>query len=57
MMGPGWLNEFGSWIYLRTRISLPPIRRGFAPGFVKYKKGALDSVKFKTKYIIFILGV
>jgi len=23
--------------------SLSPIRRGFAPGFVNYKKGALDS--------------
>ena len=43
MMGPGWLNEFGSWIYLRTHISLSPIRHGFAPGFVNYKKGALDS--------------
>jgi hypothetical protein len=26
-----------------THTSLSPIRRGFAPGFVKYKKGALDS--------------
>ena len=42
-MGPGWFNELGSWIYLRTHISLSPIRRGFAPGFVNYKKGALDS--------------
>ena len=25
--------------YLTTRISLSPIRRGFAPGFVNYKKG------------------
>ena len=29
--------------YLTTRTSLSPIRRGFAPGFVNYKKGALDS--------------
>jgi hypothetical protein len=29
--------------YLRTHTSLSPIRRGFAPGFVNYKKGALDS--------------
>ena len=36
--GPGWLNELGSWI-----TSLSPIRCGFAPGFVNYKKGALDS--------------
>ena len=25
--------------YLATRTSLSPIRRGFAPGFVNYKKG------------------
>jgi hypothetical protein len=25
--------------YLTTRASLSPIRRGFAPGFVNYKKG------------------
>ena len=25
--------------YLTTHTSLSPIRRGFAPGFVKYKKG------------------
>jgi hypothetical protein len=24
-------------------VNLSPIRRGFAPGFVNYKKGALDS--------------
>jgi hypothetical protein len=28
--------------YLTTHTSLLPIRRGFAPGFVNYKKGALD---------------
>ena len=28
---------------LTTHTSLSPIRRGFAPGFVDYKKGALDS--------------
>jgi hypothetical protein len=27
--------------YLTTHTSLSPIRRGFAPGFVDYKKGAL----------------
>ena len=26
-----------------THTSLSPIRRGFAPGFVNYKQGALDS--------------
>jgi len=29
--------------YLTAHTSLSPIRRGFAPGFVNYKKGALDS--------------
>jgi hypothetical protein len=29
--------------YLTTHTSLSPIRREFAPGFVNYKKGALDS--------------
>ena len=28
---------------LTTQSSLSPIWRGFAPGFVNYKKGALDS--------------
>jgi hypothetical protein len=28
---------------LTTHTSLSPTRRGFAPGFVNYKKGALDS--------------
>ena len=28
---------------LTTHTNLSPIRRGFAPGFVNYKKGALDS--------------
>ena len=29
--------------YLTTHTSLLPIRRRFTPGFVNYKKGALDS--------------
>ena len=28
--------------YLTTHTSLSTIRRGFAPGFINYKKGALD---------------
>ena len=28
--------------YLTTHTNLSPIRHGFAPGFVNYKKGALD---------------
>ena len=37
--GPVWLNELGSWIIYTTHTSLSPIRRGFAPSFVNYKKG------------------
>ena len=33
----------GSMDYLTTHTSLSPIRCGFVPGFVNYKKGALDS--------------
>jgi hypothetical protein len=29
--------------YLTIHISLSPIRRGFAPSFVSYENGALDS--------------
>ena len=31
--------------YLTTHTGLSPIRRGFAPGFVDYKKGAAASNK------------
>ena len=42
--GPGWFRELGSWLkpYLTTHTSLSPIRRGFAPNLVNYKKGAFD---------------
>jgi hypothetical protein len=33
------LNELGQLDYVTTHISLSPIRCGFAPGFVNYKKG------------------
>jgi hypothetical protein len=36
VQGPGWLNESD---YLTTHTILSPKRRGFAPGFVNYKKG------------------
>jgi hypothetical protein len=36
--GPGWLNELRS-LDLTAHTSLSPIRRGFAPSFVNYKKG------------------
>jgi len=35
-----WVRQLD---YLITHTSLSPIRRGFAPGCVNYKKGALDS--------------
>ena len=38
--------NFAQWVRsldLTTHTRLSPIRRGFAPGFVNYKKGALDS--------------
>ena len=38
--GPRWLNELCRWI--TTYTSLSPIRRGFAPCFVDYKKDALN---------------
>ena len=45
--------------YLTTHTSISPIRRGFAPGFVNYKKGALDSqpqvIKF-TSYLPMVGG-
>ena len=40
--GPGWLNELGKWITQQLIQALSPIRRGFAPGFVNYKRGVLD---------------
>jgi hypothetical protein len=36
--------------YLTTHTSLSPIRRGFASGFVNYKKGALDSQSQVIKF-------
>ena len=36
LLGHGWLNELD---YLTTLTSLSPIQRGFATGFVNYKKG------------------
>jgi hypothetical protein len=35
-----WVRQLD---YLTTHTSLSPIRRGFAPSFLSYKKGALDS--------------
>ena len=39
--------QVAQWVrsldYLTTHTSLSPIRRGFRPGFVNYKKAALDS--------------
>jgi hypothetical protein len=48
--GPEWLNELGS--YLTTHTIQSPIRHGFTPGFVNYKKKALNSqpqvIKFNS---------
>ena len=41
--GPGGSMSYWSLDYLTTHTSLSPVRRGFAPGFVNYKKDALDS--------------
>jgi hypothetical protein len=38
--------------YLTTHTSLSPIRRGFAPGFVNYKKGALESQVIKVYQLL-----
>jgi hypothetical protein len=35
--------------YLATHTNLAPIRRGFATGFVNYKKGALNSQQQSDK--------
>ena len=41
--GPGG-SMIRQWDYQTNHTSLSPIRCGFGPGFVNYKKGALDSV-------------
>jgi hypothetical protein len=58
--GPGWLNELGrcrarvaQWVRsldLTTHTRLSLIRRGFAPSFVNYEKGALDSQSQVIKF-------
>jgi hypothetical protein len=59
--GPGWLNELGrcrvrvaQWVRsldLTVHTSLSPIRRGFAPSFVNYKKGCHMSWSFSCSII------
>jgi hypothetical protein len=41
---------------LTTHTSLSPIQRGFAPGFVNYKKGALDSAARDKVYQLLAHG-
>jgi hypothetical protein len=41
-----WLRSLD----LTTHTSLSPLRRGFAPGFINYKKGALDSQPHAIKF-------
>ena len=43
--------------YIPTTTSLSTIRRGFAPGFVNYKKGALDSQPQGIKFTSCLLMV
>jgi len=38
-----WVAQWVRSLDLTTHTSIWPIRRGFAPGFVNYKKNALDS--------------
>jgi hypothetical protein len=42
--------------YLTTHTSLSPIRHGFTPGFVNYKKGALDSAASDKVYQLLAHG-
>jgi hypothetical protein len=49
IQGPGWLDELRS-LDLTAHTSLSPIRREFAPSFVNYKKGALDSQPQVTRF-------
>ena len=42
--------------YLTTHTRLSPTRRGFALGFVNYKKGALDSVASDKAYQLLAHG-
>jgi hypothetical protein len=38
--------------YLTTHTILSPIRRGFAPGFLNYKKGALAAASDKVYQLL-----
>jgi hypothetical protein len=53
LLGDGWITVRTSF-YLHT--SLSPIRRGFPPGFVNYKKGALDSQVIKYASCLPMVG-
>jgi hypothetical protein len=52
---PVFRAQVALWVryldYLTTHTSILPIQRGFASGFVKYKKGALDSQPQVIKFI------
>ena len=41
---------------LTTHKSLSPIRRGFAPGFVNYKKGCTRLTILRQKMLFFPIG-
>ena len=42
--------------YLTTHTNLSPVRRGFAPGFVIYKKGALAAASDKVYQLLSMVG-
>jgi hypothetical protein len=43
LINAGVRNSVSELDYLTTHTSLSPLRCGFAPGFVNYKKSGLDS--------------
>jgi hypothetical protein len=53
---PLWRARVAQWVrkldYLTTYTSLSPIRRGFAPGFVNYKKTRLPAASDKVYQLL-----
>jgi hypothetical protein len=48
--GPGGSMSYVVGSNITTHTSISPIRHGFVPGFVNYKKGALDSQPHVIKF-------
>ena len=56
----GWCARVAQWdrsLDLTAHTCLSPIRRGFAPSFVNYKKGALVSQPYVIKFTSCLPGV